>query len=166
MTTKTEPIAASGVEVWIPLNKLKKSPSNARHTPHGEAAIEALAASIHAKGMLQNLIVQPECDRAGKETGAYFVTAGEGRRLAQLLRAKRRQIPKTEPIRCIVDTTNDPLEVSLDENVTRTEMHPADQFEAFRRLSEERGWGAEEIAARFGVTPNTVRQRLRLAARR
>ncbi|RJQ08838.1 MAG: ParB/RepB/Spo0J family partition protein [Dehalococcoidia bacterium] len=164
MTTTTEPIAASGIEVWIPLNKLKKSPSNARHTPHGEAAIEALAASIHAKGMLQNLIVQPECDRAGKETGAYFVTAGEGRRLAQLLRAKRRQIPKTEPIRCIVDTTNDPLEVSLDENVTRTEMHPADQFEAFRRLSEERGWGAEEIASRFGVTPNTVRQRMRLAA--
>lgn len=164
MTTKTEPIAASGVEVWIPLNKLKKSPSNARHTPHGEAAIEALAASIHAKGMLQNLIVQPECDRAGKETGCYFVTAGEGRRLAQLLRAKRRQILKTEPIRCIVDATNDPLEISLDENVTRTSMHPADQFDAFLRLSETQGWGAEEIAARFGVTPNTVRQRLRLAA--
>jgi len=31
-------------------------------------------------------------------------------------------------------------------------------------LSEERGWGAEEIAARFGVSPNTVRQRLRLGA--
>ena len=32
-------------------------------------------------------------------------------------------------------------------------MHPADQFEAFKRLAEERGLGAEEIAARFGVTP-------------
>lgn len=163
MTTKTEPIAVSG-DAWIPLNKLKKSPNNARHTPHGEAAIEALAASIHAKGMLQNLVIQPERDRTGKATGSYFVTAGEGRRLAQLLRVKRREIPKTEPIRCIIDATNDPLEVSLDENVTRTEMHPADQFEAFRRLSDERGWGAEEIAARFGVTPSVVRQRLRLAA--
>ncbi len=36
-------------------------------------------------------------------------------------------------------------------------MHPADQFEAFKRLAEERGLGAEEIAARFGVTPRVVR---------
>jgi len=43
-------------------------------------------------------------------------------------------------------------------------MHPADQFEAFRTLSEERGWGAEEIAARFGISPLTVRQRLQLGA--
>ena len=43
-------------------------------------------------------------------------------------------------------------------------MHPADQFEAFKRLAEERGLGAEEIAARFGVTPHVVRQRLRLGA--
>ena len=58
----------------------------------------------------------------------------------------------------------DPHEISLDENVTRTGMHPADQFEAFRRLSEERGFGAEEIGARFGVGAQIVRQRLRLGA--
>ena len=37
-----------------------------------------------------------------------------------------------------------------------------DQFEAFRRLHEAHGLGAEEIAARFSVTPAVVRQRLRL----
>lgn len=42
--------------------------------------------------------------------------------------------------------------------------NPADQFEAFRELHEERGWGAEEIAARFGITAHVVRQRLRLGA--
>jgi len=77
---------------------------------------------------------------------------------------KRKEIKKTEPIRCIVDTTNDPHEISLDENVTRENMHPADQFEAFKKLADERGFGAEEIAARFGVTPHVVRQRLRLGA--
>ena len=41
-------------------------------------------------------------------------------------------------------------------------MHPADQFEAFRKLSDE-GQGDETIAARFGVTPHVVRQRLKLA---
>ena len=159
-----ETIVESGTEIFIPLNKLKKSPKNARKTPHSEAAIEAYAASIAAKGILQNLVVEPELDGDGTATGFYSVTIGEGRRLAQLLRVKRKQIKKTEPIRCIVDTANDPHEISLDENVTRENMHPADQFEAFKKLSEERGFGAEEIAARFGVTPHVVRQRLRLGA--
>jgi ParB family chromosome partitioning protein len=159
-----ETIVDSGMEVFIPLNKLKKSPKNARKTPHSEAAIEAYAASIAAKGILQNLVVEPELDGEDGATGFYFVTIGEGRRLAQLLRVKRKEIKKTEPIRCIVDTANDPHEISLDENVTRENMHPADQFEAFKKLADERGFGAEEIAARFGVTPNVVRQRLRLGA--
>ncbi|YBW38547.1 ParB/Srx family N-terminal domain-containing protein [Nitrobacter sp. TKz-YC01] len=157
-------VAASGETVFIPLNKLKKSPRNARKTPHSEADIEAYAASIAAKGILQNLVVEPERDEGGQPTGCYFVTIGEGRRLAQLLRVKRKQIKKTEAIRCVVDTANDPFEISLDENVTRTAMHPADQFEAFRELAENRGWGAEEIAARFGVTAHVVKQRLRLGA--
>jgi len=159
-----EIIPASGTETFIPLNKLKKSPNNARKTPHSDAAIEGYAASIAAKGILQNLVVEPELDEQGTATGFYLVTIGEGRRLAQLLRVKRKEIKKTEPIRCIIDTANDPHEISLDENVTRENMHPADQFEAFRRLAEERGFGAEEIAARFGVTPHVVRQRLRLGA--
>ncbi|MFG1282694.1 MULTISPECIES: ParB/RepB/Spo0J family partition protein [Xanthobacter] len=157
-------VAASGAADFIPLNKLKKSPRNARKTPHSEATIEALAASIAVKGMLQNLIVEPELDAAGEPTGSYFVTVGEGRRLALLLRAKRKEIKKTEPVRCVIDTVNDPHEISLDENVTREAMHPADQFEAFRELAEHRGWGAEDIAARFGVTAQVVRQRLRLGA--
>jgi len=159
-----ETLVESGTESFILLNKLKKSPKNARKTPHSEASIEAYAASIAAKGILQNLVVEPELDGDGAATGFYFVTIGEGRRLAQLLRVKRKEIKKTEPMRCVIDTANDPHEISLDENVTRENMHPADQFEAFKKLAEERGFGAEEIAARFGVTPHVVRQRLRLGA--
>jgi ParB family transcriptional regulator, chromosome partitioning protein len=164
MSAKSVETVENGTEIFIPLNKLKKSPKNARKTPHSEAAIAAYAASIAAKGILQNLVVEPELDAEGAATGFYFVTIGEGRRLAQLLRVKRKEIKKTEPIRCIVDTANDPHEISLDENVTRENMHPADQFEAFRKLSDERGFGAEDIAARFGVTPHVVRQRLRLGS--
>lgn len=162
-TPETATVAVSRETVFIPLDKLKKSPRNARKTPHSEADIEAYAASVAAKGILQNLVVEPELDGDG-HTGCYFVTIGEGRRLAQLLRAKRKEISKTEPIRCVIDTANDPFEISLDENVTRTSMHPADQFEAFRELAEHRGWGAEEIAARFGVSAHVVKQRLRLGA--
>lgn len=164
-TTVSEASATeNGAVLFVPLNKLKKSSRNARKTPHSEAHIEALAASIAAKGMLQNLVVEPETNTDGELTGFYFVTIGEGRRLAQMLRVKRKQIKKSESIRCVLDTENDATEISLDENVTREAMHPADQFERFRELAENRGWGAEEIAARFGVTAHVVRQRLRLGA--
>ncbi|MDQ8754807.1 ParB/RepB/Spo0J family partition protein [Sphingosinicella sp. LHD-64] len=167
MNAVTETVAAelvSGVEIFVPLAKLKKSPRNARKVSHGEAAIEALAASIQHKGLIQNLVVKPEAKEDGTPTGNYLVTAGEGRRLAMLLRAKRKQIKKSEAVRCWLDTANDPSEISLDENVTRTPMHPADQFERFRELADGKGWGAEEIGARFGVSAGVVKQRLRLGA--
>ncbi|KRA52043.1 MULTISPECIES: ParB/RepB/Spo0J family partition protein [Pseudomonadota] len=163
-TVSEAPANENGAVLFVPLNKLKKSPRNARKTPHSEAHIEALAASIAAKGMLQNLVVEPETNAEGEATGFYLVTIGEGRRLAQLLRVKRKQIKKSEAIRCVLDTENDAAEISLDENITREAMHPADQYERFRELADNRGWGAEEIAARFGVTPHVVRQRMRLGA--
>ena len=85
MTTNANnaPTVENGATVFIPLNKLKKHPKNARKTPHSEAEIEAYAASIAAKGILQNLVVEPELDAEKKPTGFYLVTIGEGRRLAQ-----------------------------------------------------------------------------------
>ena len=150
--------------MFIPLNRLKQSPKNVRKTPHPKADIEALAASIAAKGLLQNLVVEPEQDEKGKATGYYLVTIGEGRRLAHLLRAKRKEIRKTEPVRCVLDTAHNAHEISLAENVIRSAMHPADQFEAFAKLHNEEGMAAEDIAARFGVTPTVVKQRLKLGA--
>lgn len=154
----------NGSVLDIPLNRLKASPRNARKVPHTQAAIESRAASIAAKGVLQPLVVEPELGADGAATGAFLVTIGEGRRQALRLLASRKRIRKTHPVRCIVDIANDPLEISLDENVSRDDMHPADQFDAFRDLNERRGWGAEEIGARFGVSAQVVRQRLRLGA--
>ena len=163
---KITPVAIidAGVHTLIPLRLLLKSPRNARKAPHSPESIEAKAGSIAAKGILQNLVVEPELDEKGAETGKYLVTIGEGRRLAQCLRVEREEITDNELIPCVIDTTNDPQEISLDENVTRENMHPADQFEAFRTLNEERGMSAEDIAARFGVTARTVKQRLSLGA--
>ncbi|MFT4117908.1 ParB/RepB/Spo0J family partition protein [Bradyrhizobium sp.] len=162
--TKKKPEIESGTEITVPLNKLKASPRNVRKTPRAAADIEALAASIHAKGMLQNLVVEPEYDRALRKTGCYLVTIGEGRRLAQMLRVKRKQITSTEPVRCILDTLHDAQEISLAENVVRSAMHPADEYEAFSELHNTKGMAADDIAARFGVSPAVVRQRLKLAA--
>lgn len=148
--------------VLIPLNKLKKSPDNARKSARPKAEIEALAASIHAKGILQNLVVMPEMDQSGAGTGYFLVTIGEGRRLAQCLRVKRKQIHENEPIRCVIDTDNNALEISLDENVTRSAMSVMDEVEAFAALVDS-GLAADDVARRFGCTVRLVEQRLALA---
>ena len=153
-----------GAEIVVPLNRLKASPKNARKVKHTAAGIEALAASIKVKGVLQPPVVEIERGEDGAATGAYLVTIGEGRRQALRLLVKRKAIKRTHPVKVTVDTENDAHEISLDENVTREAMHPADQFEAFKRLADERGYGPEEIGARFGVSAQTVRQRLRLGA--
>lgn len=156
--------AQRGQEILVPLDRLKKSPRNARRTSHAASDVETLAASIAAKGVLQPPVVEAERNGDGEETGRYLVTIGEGRRLALRLLAKRKRLAKTEPIRCLLDADNDAFEISLDENVTRFAMHPADQFEAFRELAQTKGWSAEEIGARFGVSATLVRRRLRLGA--
>ena len=147
----------------ISLAKLVPSPANARRIGAG-AGIEALAASIQAHGLLQSLVVRPKLDGSGEPTERYEVVAG-GRRLAALkLLAKQKRVAKGAPIPCRVLNSEgvDGAEASLAENVVRQDMHPADQFEAFAHLHEG-GTGVEDIAARFGVSAHTVRQRLRLA---
>src|ERR1043165_9217397 len=135
----------------IPLNRLKKSPRNARQVPHTKEDIEALAASIAVHGLLQNPVVEPELDRKQKPTGYFLVTIGEGRRQALLLRARRKQITADHPVRCVVDAGHDALEISLAENAIRSGMHPADQFDAFHHLHNAKGMSAEDIGARFDV---------------
>ena len=75
----------------------------------------------------------------------------------------RRSRPTSRSGACL-DTEHSATEISLAENAIRTDMHPADQYEAFAKLHDEEGKSAEDIAARFGVTAAVVRQRLKLGA--
>jgi ParB family transcriptional regulator, chromosome partitioning protein len=141
----------------IPLSQLVPSPDNVRKTGSMNG-IAGLAANIEAKGLLQNLQVRPAAN------GTFEVVAG-GRRLAALkLLAKKKALAKDAPIACnVLARGEDAAEISLAENEMRQAMHPADQFEAFKALIDS-GHGIEDVAARFGVTPTVVRQRLKLAA--
>ena len=95
-----------GAELTVPLNRLKASPRNTRKTPHAAATIEALAASIKAKGALQPPVVEIERRADGTPNGACLVTIGEGRRQALRLLARRKAIKRTHPVRVIVDAEN------------------------------------------------------------
>ena len=93
---------------------------------------------------------------------SYRDVAGARRFAALTKLAKDKAISKTFGVPCRVIDSEASTESSLAENIIRQNMHPADQFEAFRRLVDE-GTGVEEVAARFGVTATFVRQRLKLA---
>ncbi len=146
----------------IPLSKLQRAQANVRKTGR-DADVKALAASIEAHGLLQNLTVRPVATN-GKSDDRYEVIAG-GRRLAALRKlAKSKRIAKDFPVPCSVLADSErPEELSLAENVERLPLHAADQFDAFYRLHHE-GLAAGEIAARFGIAERLVLQRLKLAA--
>lgn len=140
----------------IPLNKLIPWDGNVRKTGANEG-IEELKASIAAHGVLQSLVVR-------KTTrGKYAVVAGERRLRALTALAKDGEIESDKPVPChILAASADAKEISLTENAVRVQMHPADQFEAFRDLIDA-GSAPADIAARFGITEAVVKQRMRLA---
>jgi len=146
----------------IPFDKLFLSQKNVRRIKNG-VSIEDLAIDIARRGLIQSLNVRPEL-KDGEETGRYEVPAG-GRRFSALqFLVKRKEMAKTAPTPCIVNRSDQTSmeDDSLAENVHRENLHPLDQFRAFKTLSEQ-GLDIEEIAARYFVTPNTVKQRLKLA---
>lgn len=146
----------------IPLTKLIASSANVRRTGR-TANIGELAASIEAHGLLQNLTVRPVMN-GKKKPDAFEVIAG-GRRLAALKSlAKRKALPANAVIPCNIVIEGIAEEISLAENALQCPMHPADQYEAFAKLHDEHGMRPEDIAARFGVTPAVVKQRLKLGA--
>lgn len=86
-----------------------------------------------------------------------------GRRLAALKQlAKQKRIARDYDVLCLCVADASARTVSLTENVQREAMHPADQFEAFAALLKE-GRSVEDVAADFGVTPQVVLRRLKLA---
>ncbi len=139
----------------IPLSKLAPSADNVRKTATAQGIAE-LAASIKAHGLQQNLVVR----RQGKTFGII----DGGRRYAALLQlAEDGAISKNLPVPCKVDDSAlDGKELSLIANTIREDMHPADQFEAFKALVDN-GQSTADIAARRGCPESHVVKLLRLA---
>jgi ParB family chromosome partitioning protein len=162
MATATQKITLS-TSRDIPFNKLVLSQSNIRRVKAG-VSIEELAEDIARRGLLQSLNVRPVLDGEGNETGMFEIPAGGRRYRALELLTTKKRLAKTVPVPCVVREAGTDIpaeEDSLAENVQRVALHPLDQFRAFQAL-RERGLTEEEIAARFFVSVNVVKQRLRL----
>lgn len=149
----------------IPFDKLLLSQSNGRRIKAG-ISVEELAEDIARRGLLQSLSVRPVLADDGCVTGKFEIPAG-GRRFQVLsLLVKQKRLAKATPVPCIVRDANSTIlaeDDSLAENMQRAALHPLDQFRAFVAL-REKGQGDEEIAAALFVTPQVIKQRLKLAA--
>lgn len=100
-----------------------------------EAALEELAASIAARGVIQPVIVRP----LGK--GKYQLVAGERRwRAAQ--KAQLHEIPAL--IRELSE--RDVMALALIENIQREDLNPVEEARAYHRLSELEDMTQAEIA--------------------
>jgi ParB family chromosome partitioning protein len=152
MTTET----TTNINTTIPLNKLLAWEGNVRKTD-ADKGIDELAVSITAHGLLQSLVVRK--DRRGK----FAVVAGRRRLLALQALVEAGVMEKERPISCaVISDDANATEISLAENVQREQMHPADEFEAFKALIDG-GMPLADVAARFGVTETVVQKRLKLA---
>lgn len=155
--TTTAPVPQHS-EITVPLNQLILSASNVRNIYDPKSIID-FAESIAKKGLLQNLILRA----AGEADGAplYEIHAG-GRRFRALQRLlSQGRIPADFPVRAIVQTVGVAADVSLTENTERENLHPLDEFRAFKAMKEE-GMSDAAIAATYRVTATVVKQRLRL----
>ncbi|MEK6718994.1 MAG: ParB/RepB/Spo0J family partition protein [candidate division NC10 bacterium] len=133
----------------IPLAELESNPLQPRR--HFEqAALEELAATIRAHGVLTPVVVR-------RAPHGYQVVAGERRVRAARLAGLTR-IPAV-----IKEASNaQALEMALVENLQREDLNPVEAAEAYRRLTEEFGLTQEEVAERVGRDRSSVANALRL----
>ncbi|MEE1200780.1 MAG: ParB/RepB/Spo0J family partition protein [Christensenellales bacterium] len=113
-------------------------------------ALEELAQSILAVGVLQPIIVAPEGER-------YTIIAGERRYRASRL-AKLEEIPAI--VRQWDEQTR--LEAALIENLQRDDLNPIEEAMGVRRLMDEMSLTQEKAAERLGKSRPAVANLLRL----
>jgi ParB family chromosome partitioning protein len=154
-----EAVIAASPRSFVPFNKLVLSPTyQARpENPAAPLPLTELAASIEAAGLLHNLIVV----RGAR--GLHEVCAGGRRLRAMALLVDQGRWAENQPVPVLVVPAEQALMASLIENVEREALNPADELAAFARLIDD-GRSVEDVAAAFGVTPQVVKRRLKLAA--
>ena len=134
----------------VPIINLSESPTNPRRT-FDEAALNELAESIKAQGVLSPLLVRP-----ANGTNGFEIVAG-----ARRFRAAQLAGLDSVPVRIVELSDAQALETSIVENLQRRDVHPLDEangYVALMRLD----YTVEQIAAKCGKSPAYVTARAKL----
>ncbi|WP_144097070.1 ParB/RepB/Spo0J family partition protein [Croceicoccus sediminis] len=163
-TRREEPVAAAGSKpakaapaapvgeglAMLSVSSIEPHPENPR-IHFEEGALEDLAKSIAARGVIQPVIVRPAKD------GTYQLVAGERRwRAAQ--KAQVHEIPAI--VRDLND--RDVTALALIENIQREDLNPVEEARAYHRLSERDGMSQGDIAELVEKSRSHVANLMRL----
>ena len=142
---KDQPFQVSTIHI----DQLVDSPNNPRGKVIKDDAFKDLVASIKEKGILVPLIVRP------LKGGKHEIVAGH-RRTAAARAAGIVSMP------CQVRELSDDeaAELAIIENLQRSDVHPIDEGEAYRKLHEDRSMELKDIAVHVGKDLKYVKQRL------
>jgi ParB family chromosome partitioning protein len=134
----------------LPIELLERGRYQPR-THMNKAALEELAQSIKAQGVLQPVVVRPLTGES------YEIIAGERRwRAAQL--AGLESVPVV--IRSIPDDAA--LAIALIENIQRENLNPVEEANGLQRLLDEFGLTHQQVADTIGRSRTAVTNLLRL----
>ena len=134
----------------LPIDMLQRGKYQPR-THMDKAALEELAASIRAQGVVQPIVVR------SLPAGNYEIVAGERRwRAAQL--AGLETIPAV--VRRIPDEAA--IAIALIENIQREDLNPVEEAKALQRLIDEFGMTHQKVAEAVGRSRAAVTNLLRL----
>ncbi len=134
----------------IPIDQIDPNPFQTRSQVHQEQLAE-LAASIAANGVVQPVLVRAMAN------GRYQLIAGERRWRASRLAGKT-----TVPAILRQVSDEQAMEITIVENLQRTDLNAMEQARAFERLSREFHMTQEQMAQRTGKDRATVANFLRL----
>ena len=134
----------------MPVEKLIPNPGQPRKN-FDETELQELAASIKNYGVIQPIIA------ANTGDGTYIIIAGERRTRAAKLAGLN-----TVPVIIRDYTDQKRLEVSLIENIQRSDLNPIEEAAAYKNLMDFSNLSQDELATRVGKNRSTVANALRL----
>lgn len=146
-----EPDAAAGERLErLPLGQLTRGKYQPRRDIQPEA-LEELADSIRAQGVMQPIVVRPIGDKR------YEIIAGERRWRAA-------QLAELDVIPAVVREVSDQvaLALALIENIQRENLNPIEEAFALQRLQDEFGLTQAQVAEAVGKSRTTITNLLRL----
>ena len=135
--------------VQIPLEQIAENPYQTRYF-FNEDALEELAESIKASGVVQPIVVR------AKE-GRYVLVLGERR-----LRASKLAGKATIPAIVRAMSEQQAAETTVVENLQRQDLNCMEQAAAFAKLSQSFKLTQEEIGNRVGLSRESVSNYMRL----
>jgi ParB family chromosome partitioning protein len=151
-TAAAAPAAESegGNPLEVRIDQIDRNPFQTR-SQMNEEQLGELAASITANGVVQPILVRPLAN------GRYQLIAGERRWRASEMAGK-----KTIPVILRRVSDEQAMEITIVENLQRTDLNPMEQARAFERLSREFHMTQEQMAVRTGKDRATVSNFLRM----